>query len=103
MAQISAQLDREIRPEDRELLEAHLRDCAACAAAAEAFRLQDADLRRLFAPRRQAAAAVAEHVISRLREIPAERERFIVQAQPATSRWVGWRLAAGLGAVAGFG
>jgi ferric-dicitrate binding protein FerR (iron transport regulator) len=101
LCQISAQLDHENRPDDRESLEAHLRDCAACAAAAEGFRLQDADLRRAFAPRRQAAVAVAERVISRLREAAEERERFILPAEPVTPwRQVRGRLAVAVGAIA---
>src|SRR5438270_4904223 len=63
---IAAQIDQEIELADRDLLSAHLRECAACAAAAEGWQSQDADLRQVFAPRRRAAAAVADRVISRL-------------------------------------
>src|SRR5262249_43046236 len=48
---ISAQIDHEIRPDERALLEEHLGTCGACAATAEAFRLQDAELRQAFVPR----------------------------------------------------
>src|SRR5215207_5412400 len=60
---LSAQLDQEIQSDDQGRLDDHLRDCAACQATAEAFRLQDADLRRAFAPRRRAAARVADRVL----------------------------------------
>src|SRR5437016_5854835 len=63
---ISAQLDREIAPHDRIAIEAHLQTCPECRATAEAFQLQDVDLRRAFAPRREVAAAVAEQVVGRL-------------------------------------
>jgi ferric-dicitrate binding protein FerR (iron transport regulator) len=66
-----AHMDRELAPEQRPPLEAHLQACAACRADADAFRQQDADLRRAFAPRRRAASAVADRVISQLRPSPA--------------------------------
>jgi hypothetical protein len=63
---VSARLDREIRPDDAADLDAHLAACPACRAAEDAFRLQDGDLRRAFAPRRAAAERVAQAVIARL-------------------------------------
>jgi ferric-dicitrate binding protein FerR (iron transport regulator) len=69
---ISAQLDGELTPDDQAVLEAHLQECAPCRATAEALQAQDADLRRAFAPRRQAATAVAERVIVQLRLRPAD-------------------------------
>jgi predicted anti-sigma-YlaC factor YlaD len=86
---LSAQLDREIRPEERPVLESHLAKCPGCRVAADAFRLQDADLRRAFAPRREAAARVAERVIARL---PAGRAN-----GRAPLRWVPLVLAAAAG------
>jgi diguanylate cyclase (GGDEF)-like protein len=70
MALISALVDREIRPNERVLLELHLEDCAACRVTEDAFRFQNRQLRRAFAARRQAAAEVADRVRSRL-PIPA--------------------------------
>src|SRR5262249_22939437 len=67
---ISARLDGELPPEDAGALDAHLAACPVCQAAAEAFRLQHADLRRAFVPRRAAAARVAERVIERLHAAP---------------------------------
>src|SRR5206468_8072292 len=63
---ISADIDREIQADDRDGLTAHLRDCSNCAATAEAFRLQHADLRRTFAERREAAAGTSERAIAML-------------------------------------
>src|SRR5712691_5060391 len=63
---ISADLDHEVQPQDRAWLDDHLKDCAGCSATAEAFRLQDAELRRIFAPRREAVVAVAERVLERI-------------------------------------
>lgn len=64
---ISAELDGEIPPDDRPALEAHLAGCESCRATTQALRLQDATLRRTFAPRREAAIAVADRVIAQLR------------------------------------
>jgi hypothetical protein len=61
-----AHMDRELPRSDRAHLDEHLQGCAACRASAEALRLQDADLRRAFAPRRRAAALVASRVIAQL-------------------------------------
>src|SRR5262245_22431623 len=66
LALISAQIDREIEPDDRTWLDVHLQECPACRATADAFALQDSDLRRTFAPRREAVAALAERVSGRL-------------------------------------
>jgi ferric-dicitrate binding protein FerR (iron transport regulator) len=70
---ISARLDGELPEGDAAALDGHLTACPGCRAAAESFRLQDADLRRAFAPRRQAAARVAERVIGHLYDAPAPR------------------------------
>jgi hypothetical protein len=67
LALVVANMDREISPAERVHLEGHLRDCATCRATADALRAQDADLRRAFAPRRRAAVAVADRVITQLR------------------------------------
>jgi ferric-dicitrate binding protein FerR (iron transport regulator) len=86
---LSAQLDREIQPEERPVLESHLAECPNCRSASDAFRLQDADLRRAFASRREAAARVAERVIGRL---PARRANGRGQL-----RWLPMVLAAAAG------
>jgi hypothetical protein len=74
---LSADIDRETQPDQSLQLRAHLQECAACRASVEAFRLQDADLRRLFGPRRRAAVAVADRVIIQLQAAPLlTRRRF---------------------------
>src|SRR5690349_20039923 len=93
LALISAQIDREIDPADRERLELHLADCPACRATADAFALQDEELRQTFAPRRAAATATAERVASRLGAAPRPGLRFV----PRRTRS---RVALMLGAVA---
>ncbi len=70
LALISAQIDREIAPDDRARLEQHLAECPACRATADAFALQDEELRHSFAPRREAVVATAERVASRLEGAP---------------------------------
>src|SRR5687768_6045783 len=70
---LSARLDDEA-PEgaaDAAALDEHLARCADCRAAAEAMHHQHEDLVRAFAPRRAAAAAVAERVISQLAQQPS--------------------------------
>jgi hypothetical protein len=70
MTLLSSTLDAPLAPDEQVQLDAHLAQCPACRATGEAFRLQDADLRRAFAPRRQAASALAERVIAQLGAIP---------------------------------
>ena len=63
---LSARLDGELPADDRVQLDAHLSECSACRATADAFVLQDADLRRAFLPRQRAARDLAERVIAHL-------------------------------------
>jgi hypothetical protein len=93
LALLLAHMDRELQPEDRPRLEAHFRECERCRASAEVYRSQDADLRRAFAPRRQASAAVAERTIARLRLQGSHASR-----APRGSSW--WTVI--LAAAAGF-
>src|SRR5689334_22867257 len=80
---ISARIDRALGADDNDRLEAHLADCPACRATAEAFALQDGDLRETFAPRRAAAAVMADRVGTLLPvappppETPPRRQRFV--------------------------
>jgi ferric-dicitrate binding protein FerR (iron transport regulator)/tetratricopeptide (TPR) repeat protein len=71
LALISARIDGELSPDDEAALEAHLGTCPACAATAEAFELQDAELRHAFDERRHQAGAVAERVADRLPRLDA--------------------------------
>ena len=82
---ISAELDGEIPTAQRQQLAAHLAGCADCRATAEAMRLQDAQLVRAFAPRRQAAADVAGRVTARLAEIRGRRQRWPVPLAAAAA------------------
>lgn len=90
---MAARVDREtLAAEDEAALDAHLATCAACREAERALRVQDAELLRAFAPRRDAAARVADHVARRM----------ATEARPAGS--ARWRtmVTAGLAAAAGF-
>jgi ferric-dicitrate binding protein FerR (iron transport regulator) len=72
---LSARLDGAVAPEDRARLEVHLEECAICRAVDAGNRLLDADLRRAFARRRQAAARVAERTAALLPALPPRRMR----------------------------
>src|SRR5258706_14971293 len=88
---ISARLDNEIDPDDAHRLEAHLSECGDCRATAEAINLQDAQLARAFAPRRDAAAAIAARVVSELR--PRGTGRFLGWVHVAVAAAAGVALA----------
>lgn len=62
-ALINARMDGELPPDDRRRLSAHLSECANCRKAADEFENGDRELARLFAPRQQAAAMVADRVL----------------------------------------
>jgi len=86
-------MDRELQPDDRPRLEAHLRDCASCRASADAYRLQDADLRRAFTLRRQASATVANRVIMHLGANSRPRRRAFPWLAVALSAAAGFLIA----------
>src|SRR4051812_11836868 len=65
--QLNARADGELRAEDTVALDAHLAECTQCRAAAEGFSTVGAELRRAFAPRRDAAARLAESTIAAIR------------------------------------
>jgi hypothetical protein len=75
-ALISAEIDGEINPGDPVALEAHLAECADCREMKASFHLQNADLRRAFASRRAAAAAMGKRVVAKLR----------LESRPASAR-----------------
>jgi ferric-dicitrate binding protein FerR (iron transport regulator) len=83
---ISARLDRELAADDAVALDQHLAECLSCRATAEAFTLQDQELRQAFEPRRQAAAALARTVSTQLEPAPTK--------SPAR-RWLGPALVGG--------
>ncbi|REK11998.1 MAG: hypothetical protein DWQ37_13335 [Planctomycetota bacterium] len=64
----NAWTDRELPEEQAAELEAHLAECAACQAAAEALQAIDGELRTAFAPRRRAAAQLADRVVLAVHE-----------------------------------
>jgi ferric-dicitrate binding protein FerR (iron transport regulator) len=73
---LHADLDREIRSDERVLLEDHLRTCPGCRTQAEALRGQDSDLRRAFAVRRQAVSRLANRIEAQIRvSVPTARRR----------------------------
>jgi len=82
LALISARIDCELSPIDEAALQAHLGECPACTVAAEAFELQDADLRYAFGERRAEASVVAERVAERLPRRPASAGRWRRRARP---------------------
>jgi ferric-dicitrate binding protein FerR (iron transport regulator)/tetratricopeptide (TPR) repeat protein len=85
IALISARIDGELSAADRAALETHLGECPACAATAEAFELQDAEMRHAFGGRRDEAAAVAERVADHLprQPLPGGRwPRLVRRARP---------------------
>jgi ferric-dicitrate binding protein FerR (iron transport regulator) len=90
---LSADWDRETQPDESVQLRAHLQECASCRASAEAFRLQDADLHRLFGPRRRAAAAVADRVIAQLPVAPSRTSHRLVWWPILVSAAAGFLLA----------
>lgn len=103
LTRVSAQIDRELTGDEQAALEDHLRQCPDCVAAAEAFRLQDVDLRHAFTPRRQQVAERAEATVRRLppTTIPLHRGRLMVRLAVAWSAaaavaavvllWLAWR------------
>jgi len=57
---ISCRIDGEISAADQSALDEHLSTCPACRATMDVLSAQDSDLTRAFAPRRNAASAVAD-------------------------------------------
>jgi ferric-dicitrate binding protein FerR (iron transport regulator) len=72
---LSAWLDGELPPADRDRLEEHLEACSSCRAAADGLRQQDEELRLLFAPHQARSAAVADRVLTRLAFEPRQVQR----------------------------
>ncbi len=72
-ALISARLDHEIDPDETKLLDEHLRECPACQATAEAFALQDQELRQAMESRRAGVGQVARNVATQIRPMTPPR------------------------------
>lgn len=81
---LSGWIDGQLPAEEAVALEAHLSICAECRSLADGLRVQDAELRRAFLPRRQAASQVASQVLETL-----DRESRTA-AQPALLARFGW-------------
>jgi ferric-dicitrate binding protein FerR (iron transport regulator) len=64
--QLDAWHDGSLDAETRDALDAHLASCPDCRAAADDVARRDAELRRAFAPRRDAATAVADRVLAQV-------------------------------------
>ena len=85
---ISADVDGELPADERLRLEDHLAQCADCRAAAEAIRLQDAQLVRAFAPRRGAAREIANRVTANLARSRPRRSRWLLPLAAAAAGFV---------------
>src|SRR6476659_2671593 len=65
--QLNARADGELPAEHLAELDAHLAACPECKAAAEGLQTIDADLRRAFNSRRDAAVRLAESTVAKMR------------------------------------
>jgi len=65
--QLNARADGELPDEAVAPLEAHLAGCSQCRSAGEALQAIDAELRRAFVPRREAASRLGEHTAAIVR------------------------------------
>lgn len=73
--EIGRLVDGELTAEERSAIDAHLAGCADCRAVCDGVRIDDARLLRAFAPRRRAAAALADRVIERLKNDRLKNDR----------------------------
>jgi diguanylate cyclase (GGDEF)-like protein len=77
-ALISAQLDGELHPDEREALDLHLAECSSCRSALDDWLRQDEQLRIAFATRQPGVANVAEKVRARLSARSSSRHSVLV-------------------------
>jgi hypothetical protein len=92
VSHLSCWLDGQLPPDEAAALESHLSTCRECRALAEALRAQDSDLKRAFAPHRQAAQRVASNVL-----IALEHDRPQATNRPRSFGWSSLLLAAAAG------
>jgi hypothetical protein len=93
---ISAAIDGQASADDRAALEAHLALCASCEEQWTAAREVDSDLRRLFAGRRTATAALAERVARQIGDgLAAGSANVVPDAAVRTSGQISLRQLAG--------
>ncbi len=97
--QLNARADGELPAATAADLEAHLASCSDCRAAAEGFSVIDAELRSAFAPRREAAVALADRVVSNVRESTVTSPQ-MAHGAPSPQHLASWQAIACL--VAGF-
>jgi ferric-dicitrate binding protein FerR (iron transport regulator) len=97
--QLNARADGELRAEDAAWLDAHLAECLQCRAVAEGLPAMDAELRRAFSGRREAAAGLAENVSAIVRE--SSRATASLSPAVAPAHQVAWAQVL-MGLAAGF-
>jgi len=100
---ISAQLDREITPDESSRLNSHLHECTACASALDALQVQDAELRRAYEHCWPWGGIVAERTIARLRAVAMPRSTPVDAKADRRHRYFRWTLAAAILVGVGFG
>jgi hypothetical protein len=94
---LNAWVDGELPAEDAVRLDAHLAECPQCRAAAEAVQAIGTDLRGAFTSRRDAAARLAESVVSAIRASASERAGPIAMVREASAPQVAPPLRLGWG------
>jgi hypothetical protein len=98
--QLNARADGELPSQDASPLEAHLAECSQCSAAAEELQFVEADLRRAFVGRREAAARLAEGTAAMVRAAaaipPVAPAAHVAAVRGRHVEW--WQLLAGLAA-----
>ena len=96
--QLNARTNGELRAEEAAGLAAHLAECATCRTAADGVQAIDAELRRAFEPRREAAGELAERVLAELARWQ-DPSQSLPSRPRQRRRWLGgkrswrWRLA----------
>jgi hypothetical protein len=86
--QLSSYLDRELGPQERSGIEAHLGSCGDCQRTLEALQAQSRDLESAFAPLRAESDVLAGRIVTALRAEPTP---------PAALRWFPLAVAAAAG------
>jgi hypothetical protein len=97
--QLNARADGELPAAEADAIDAHLAACSACRSDSEGLASIDADLRQAFAPRREAAARLADAVVGHFPV--AVNAPAAVAARRAPAPRFAWRPALG-GLAAGF-
>jgi ferric-dicitrate binding protein FerR (iron transport regulator) len=85
--QLNARADSELPAEEAAALDAHLAECAECLADSEQLASINAELRRAFVPRREAAARMAERVAVAIGASTANVPPALPIARPQRIAW----------------